>query len=150
VPICASGEVRTRSNPGCPKLDLDSIEPNAPPRTAERTMADEAQAHRGILAKHSLSASGLEEFIQRLDQFYTAVALGDRRARHTRLGGLRSCAPWRADGRNRRRFRQERRLVEWTSAGRVPGRPRRVPAPPRRQVAAEENDAARRRHEADP
>jgi hypothetical protein len=104
-------------------------------RTAARTMADEAVNHRETLVKHGLSAAVLDEFVQRLDQFDAAVALGNagRAAHMGATAELRAVAAGivRAvgvmDGRNRQRFQQEQHLLaEWISASTVLGRPRSV------------------------
>ena len=52
-------------------------------RTAARSMASSAQTHRELLVKYGLSQSVLDEFVQMLDQFDEAVALGnDGRTAH--------------------------------------------------------------------
>ena len=108
-------------------------------RSAAGTMKDEAQAYRELLVKYGLSASVLEELVQRLEQFDAAVALGNAgRAAHMRATAeLRavSAGIGRAvrvmDGRNRQRFQQEQSLLaEWISASTVLGQPRGGPATP--------------------
>jgi len=46
-------------------------------RTAARGMASAAQTQRELLAKHGLAQSVLDQFVQLLDQFDAAVALGN-------------------------------------------------------------------------
>jgi hypothetical protein len=105
-------------------------------RAAAGTMADEAQANRETLVKYGLSAAVLDEFLQRLEQFDAAVALGNagRAAHVSATAELHAVAAGivRAvnvmDGRNRQRFQQEEHLLaEWISASAVPARRRRVP-----------------------
>ena len=89
-------------------------------RTAARGMASAAQAHREVLAKYGLSQSVLEEFVQMLDQFDAAVALGNEgRAAH--VGATRELRAVASeivrtvrvmDGRNRQRF-----AAGWAAAG---------------------------------
>ncbi len=104
-------------------------------RTAARSMAGEAQTHREVLAKHGLSQSVLDEFVQMLDQFDAAVALGnDGRTAH--VGATRELRAVSSeivrtvrvmDGRNRQRFAEDEQLLgSWISATRVLGRRGRV------------------------
>ncbi len=52
-------------------------------RTAARSMASAAQTHREVLTKYGLAQSVLDEFVQTLDQFDAAMALGnDGRTAH--------------------------------------------------------------------
>lgn len=101
-------------------------------RTAARSMASSAQTHREVLAKYGLAQSVLDEFVQMLDQFDEAVALGnDGRTAHVgATRELRSVATEIVrtvrvmDGRNRQRFAdQEQMLGSWISASTVLGRP---------------------------
>jgi hypothetical protein len=103
-------------------------------RTAARSMASAAEAHRELLVKYGLSESVLDEFIQELDQFDAAVALGnDGRTAHvgaTRDLGAVSVEIVRTvrlmEGRNRQRFAdQEQLLGSWISASTVLGKPGR-------------------------
>ena len=105
-------------------------------RTAARSMATEAQSHREVLVKHGLAESVLEQFVQTLDQFDAAVALGnDGRAAH--VGATRELKAVAAeivqtvrvmDGRNRQRFQEDGQLLgSWISASTVLGSPRGVP-----------------------
>lgn len=102
-------------------------------RTAARSMASSAQAHRELLVKHGLSQSVLDEFVQMLDQFDEAVALGnDGRAAH--VGATRELRAlgqsiFRAvrvmEARNRQRFAgNEQLLGSWLSARTVLRTPR--------------------------
>ena len=102
-------------------------------RTAARGMASAAVAHQEVLAKHGLSASVLEQFGQMLDQFDTAVALGnDGRTAH--IGATRDLRAVAQeivqtvrvmDGRNRQRFAYNAQLLgSWLGASRVLGRRR--------------------------
>jgi len=102
-------------------------------RTAARGMASAAQTHREVLAKHGLSQSVLDEFVQMLDQFDAAVALGnDGRTAH--VGATRELKAVATeivrtvrvmDGRNRQRFVEEGQLLgSWISASTVLGTPR--------------------------
>jgi len=123
-------------------------------RAAAGTMADEAQANREMLVKYGLSAAVLEEFLQRLEQFDAAVALGNAgRATHVNAtaeldavaaGIVRAVNVM--DGRNRQRFQQEEPLLaEWISASTVVGRRRRVsdnPAPEETPPAGDVRPAA--------
>jgi hypothetical protein len=96
-------------------------------------MASAAEAHQEVLAKHGLSASVLEQFGQMLDQFDTAVALGnDGRTAH--IGATRDLRAVAQeivqtvrvmDGRNRQRFADDAQLLgSWLGASRVLGRRR--------------------------
>jgi hypothetical protein len=102
-------------------------------RTAARSMASSAQEHRELLVKYGLAQSVLDEFVQTLDQFDAAIALGnDGRTAHVgatrELGALASEIVRTVrvmDGRNRQRFAdQEQLLGSWISASMVLGRPR--------------------------
>jgi hypothetical protein len=102
-------------------------------RTAARSMVATAQEHRELLAKHGLSQSVLDEFVQMLDQFDEAVALGNEgRAAHvgaTRAVGKLATEIFRAvrvmDGRNRQRFGGDEQLLgSWIGASTVLGTPR--------------------------
>jgi hypothetical protein len=102
-------------------------------RTAARSMASSAQTHREVLVKYGLSQSVLDEFVQTLDQFDAAVALGnDGRTAHVgATRDLRAVATEIVrtvrvmDGRNRQRFAdQEQLLGSWISASTVLGTPR--------------------------
>ena len=108
-------------------------------RTAARSMASSAQTHRELLVKYGLSQSVLDEFVQTLDQFDAAVALGnDGRTAHVgATRELRSVATEIVrtvrvmDGRNRQRFAdQEQLLGSWISASTVLGKPGRTVAEP--------------------
>ena len=102
-------------------------------RTAARSMASSAQAHQEVLAKHGLSQSVLDQFVQMLDQFDAALVLGnDGRTAH--IGATRELSALASeivrtvrvmDGRNRQRFaEQEQLLGSWISASKVLGKPR--------------------------
>jgi hypothetical protein len=102
-------------------------------RTAARGMASAAETHREVLVKHGLSQSVLEEFVQMLDQFDAAVALGnDGRTAH--VGATRELRAVSSeivrtvrvmDGRNRQRFAEDGQLLgSWISASTVLGTPR--------------------------
>jgi len=102
-------------------------------RTAARGMASAAQTHREVLAKYGLSQSVLDQFVQLLDQFDAAVALGnDGRTAH--VGATRELKAVASeivrtvrvmDGRNRQRFAEEGQLLgSWISASTVLGTPR--------------------------
>jgi hypothetical protein len=108
-------------------------------RTAARSMASAAEAHRELLVKYGLSKSVLDEFIQELDQFDAAIALGnDGRTAHvgaTRDLGVVAVEIVRTvrlmDARNRQRFAdQEQLLGSWISASTVLGKPGRAVAEP--------------------
>ena len=99
-------------------------------RTAARSMASEAQTHRELLAKYGLAQSVLDEFVQMLDQFDEAIALGnDGRTAH--VGATRELkavateivrAVRVMDGRNRQRFAQDEQLLgSWINASTVLG-----------------------------
>lgn len=102
-------------------------------RTAARGMAGSAQTHREVLVKYGLSQSVLDEFVQMLDQFDAAVALGNE-GRTAHVGATRELGAAAAeiartvrlmDGRNRQRFAdQEQLLGSWISASTVLGKPR--------------------------
>jgi hypothetical protein len=102
-------------------------------RTAARSMASSAQTHREVLAKYGLAQSVLDEFVQMLDQFDAAVALGnDGRTAH--VGATRELRAVASeivrtvrvmDGRNRQRFADQGQLLgSWISASTVLGTPR--------------------------
>ena len=104
-------------------------------RTAAGTMAAQAEAHREVLVRHGLAASVLDEFVQRLEQFDAAVALGSAgRAAHrgatadlsvVAAGIVRAVRVM--DGRNRQRFAGDAQLLgQWVSASTVLGNPRPV------------------------
>ena len=108
-------------------------------RTAARSMASSAQEHREVLVKYGLSQSVLDEFVQTLDQFDAAVALGnDGRTAHVgATRDLRAVATEIVrtvrvmDGRNRQRFAdQEQQLGSWISASTVLGTPARAVTQP--------------------
>jgi len=105
-------------------------------RTTARSMAAEAQTHREVLVKHGLAESVLEQFIQMLDQFDAAVALGnDGRTAH--VGATRELHAVASEivqtvrvmnGRNRQRFQEDGQLLaSWISASTVLGSPRGGP-----------------------
>jgi hypothetical protein len=103
-------------------------------RTAARDMAAEAEKHREVLVRHGLAASVLEEFVQLLDQFDAAVALGNsgRTAHMGATSELNAVAAGivRAvrvmDGRNRQRFQGDQQLLAaWVAASTVLGVPSR-------------------------
>jgi hypothetical protein len=102
-------------------------------RTAARSMATAAQAHREVLSKHGLAQSVLDELVQMLDQFDAAVALGnDGRTAH--VGATRELRAVASEivrtvrlmnGRNRQRFADQEQLMgSWISASTVLGTPR--------------------------
>jgi hypothetical protein len=102
-------------------------------RTAARSMAGSAQEHREVLAKYGLAQSVLDEFVQTLDQFDTAVSLGnDGRTAH--VGATRELKAVAQeivrtvrvmDARNRQRFAGNGQLLgSWISASTVLGTPR--------------------------
>jgi hypothetical protein len=102
-------------------------------RTAARSMATAAEAHKEVLAKYGLSQSVLDEFVQMIDQLDVAVALGhEGRTAHvgaTRELGAVGTEIVRAvrvmDGRNRQRFADQGQLLgSWISASTVLGTPR--------------------------
>ena len=108
-------------------------------RTAARSMASSAQEHRELLVKYGLAQSVLDEFVQMLDQFDAALALGnDGRTAH--VGATRELRTLATeivrsvrltDARNRQRFAgQEQMLGSWISASTVLGKPGRPAAPP--------------------
>ena len=119
-------------------------------RTAARGMAAAAGTHREVLLRHGLSQSVLDEFVQTLDQFDAAIALGNE-GRTAHVGATRELRGVAAeiartvrvmDARNRQRFAQEGQLLgSWISASTVLGIPARagtepegtpaVPIPPR-------------------
>jgi hypothetical protein len=103
-------------------------------RTAARSMAAAAQEHRGVLLKYGLSQSVLDEFLQKLDEFDAAIALGNE-GRTAHVGATREVgsvareivrAVRLMDGRSRQRFAgQEQMLGSWISASTVLGTPAR-------------------------
>lgn len=105
-------------------------------RTEAGRMATEAEARRDVLVRHGLAASVLEEFVQRLEEFDAAVALGNagRTAHRGATEELKVVAGGivRAvrvmDGRNRQRFAGDQQLLaQWISATTVLGKPRSSP-----------------------
>ena len=102
-------------------------------RTAARGMASAAQTHRDVLAKHGLAQSVLDEFVQLLDQFDAAVALGNE-GRTAHVGATRELGAVSKeivrtvrvmDGRNRQRFAGDEQLLgSWIGASTVLGTPR--------------------------
>jgi len=103
-------------------------------RTAARSMAAAAQEHRDVLLKYSLSQSVLDEFLQKLDEFDAAIALGNE-GRTAHIGATREIGSVAReivrvvrlmDGRSRQRFAgQEQLLGSWISASTVLGTPAR-------------------------
>lgn len=102
-------------------------------RRAAGIMAEEARAHLEVLVRHGLAASVLDEFVQRLEEFDAAVALGNAgRALHrgaTAELDLVAAGIVRVvrvmDGRNRHRFQGDPQLLEqWITASTVLGRRR--------------------------
>jgi len=103
-------------------------------RTAARSMAAAAQEHRDVLLKYGLSQSVLDEFLQKLDQFDAAIALGNE-GRTAHIGATREIGSVAReivrvvrlmDGRSRQRFAgQEQLLGSWISASTVLGTPAR-------------------------
>ena len=94
---------------------------------------DHSLTHREVLAKHGLSQWVLDQFVQMLDQFDAAIALGNdgRTAHVSATRDLRAVAKEIVrtvrvmDGRNRQRFAdQEQLLGSWISASTVLGRSR--------------------------
>ena len=108
-------------------------------RTAARSMAAAAEAHREVLLKYGLSQSVLDEFIVMLDQFDAAVVLGHE-GRTAHVGATRELGALATeivrtvrvmDARNRQRFAdQEQLLGSWISASKVLGTPPRSGAQP--------------------
>jgi hypothetical protein len=102
-------------------------------RTAARSMASSAQEHRELLAKYGLAQSVLDQFVQTLDQFDAAVALGHE-GRTAHVGATRELRAVATeivrtvrvmDGRNRQRFAEDDQLLgSWISASTVLGIPR--------------------------
>ena len=102
-------------------------------RTAARGMASSAETHREVLAKYGLAQSVLDEFVQMLDQFDAAVALGIE-GRTAHVGATRELRAVASeiqrtvrimDGRNRQRFTSDEQLLgSWISASTVLGTPR--------------------------
>jgi hypothetical protein len=102
-------------------------------RTAARGMASSAQMHREVLARYGLAQSVLDEFVQMLDQFDAAVALGIE-GKTAHVGATRELRAVASeivrtvrlmDGRNRQRFAADGQLLgSWISASTVLGTPR--------------------------
>ena len=102
-------------------------------RTAARGMAAAAGTHREVLLRHGLSQSVLDEFVQTLDQFDAAIALGNE-GRTAHVGATRELLGVAAeiartvrvmDARNRQRFAEDGQLLgSWISASTVLGTPR--------------------------
>jgi hypothetical protein len=102
-------------------------------RTAARSMASAAQTHREVLLNHGLSQSVLDEFVQMLEQFDAAAALGNEgrtahvgATRELRLAASEIVRAVRVmNGRNRQRFAdQGQQLGSWINASSVLGTPR--------------------------
>ena len=108
-------------------------------RTAARGMASSAETHRETLAKYGLAPSVLDEFVQMLDQFDAAVALGIE-GKTAHVGATRELRAVSSeivrtvrvmDGRNRQRFAEDGQLLgSWISASTVLGRSPRAEAEP--------------------
>src|SRR5690242_14226711 len=108
-------------------------------RTAARSMAAAAQEHRDVLLKYGLSQSVLDEFLQKLDEFDGAIALGNE-GRTAHIGATREIRSVAReivrvvrlmDGRSRQRFAgQEQLLGSWISASTVLGTPARSDTEP--------------------
>jgi hypothetical protein len=106
--------------------------------TAARSMALAAQENRELLTRYGLSQSVLDEFVQMIDQFEAAMALGHE-GRTAHVGATRELRALGTeivrtvrvmDARNRQRFGQDELLLgSWISASTVLGRSRRVAAP---------------------
>ena len=102
--------------------------------TAARSMAAAAQEHRDLLLKYGLSQSVQDEFVQKLDEFDAAIALGNE-GRSAHIGATREIKSVAneivrtvrlMDGRSRQRFAgQEQLLGSWISASTVLGTPSR-------------------------
>jgi hypothetical protein len=102
-------------------------------RTAARGMASSAETHREVLAKYGLAQSVLDEFVQMVDQFDAAVALGIE-GKTAHVGATRELRAVASeivrtvrlmDGRNRQRFAADGQLLgSWISASTVLGTPR--------------------------
>lgn len=99
-------------------------------RTAARSMAGAAEEHRELLVKHGLSESVLAQFLELLDQYDAAVALGHEgrtahvgATREIKAGGLEIARTVRLmDGRTRQRFAQDEQLLgSWINASTVLG-----------------------------
>ena len=103
-------------------------------RTAARSMAAAAEAHRELLLKYGLSQSVLDELVQLLDQFDAAVTLGHE-GKTAHVGATRDLGAVGKeivrtvrvmDGRNRQRFAQDEQLLgSWIGASTVLGTRRR-------------------------
>jgi hypothetical protein len=107
-------------------------------RTAAGAMAEAAKANQEVLVKYGLAVPVLEEFVQMLDRFDAASALGkDGRTAHVaatrELETLASQIVRTVrimDVRNRQRFQgNEELLGSWFSATKVLGTPHRPAAP---------------------
>jgi hypothetical protein len=106
-------------------------------RTAGRSMAGSALAHREVLLKHGLSQSVLDEFVKKLDELDAVAALGNG-GRTNRMGATRELKAVASeivravrvmDGRNRQRFAEDAQLMgSWISASRVLGNASRAAA----------------------
>jgi hypothetical protein len=102
-------------------------------RTAARSMAAAAEAHKELLVKYGLSQSVLDEFVQMIDQLDAAVALGHE-GRTAHVGATRELGAVATEivravrvmgGRNRQRFADQGQLLgSWISASTVLGIPR--------------------------
>ena len=102
-------------------------------KTAARSMAAAAETHKEVLLRHGLSQPVLDEFVQMLDQYDAAIALGNE-GRSAHVGAtreLRGVAGEIArtvrvmDARNRQRFAGDGQLLgSWISASTVLGVPR--------------------------
>ena len=88
-------------------------------RTAARGMASSAETHREVLAKYGLAQSVLDQFVQMLDQFDAAVALGIE-GRTAHVGATRELQAVASEifrtvrlmnGRNRQRFADDGQLL---------------------------------------
>jgi hypothetical protein len=108
---------------------LFRFKPDAPTlmatRTAAGSMLANAETHRDVLVKYGLSIPVLEEFHRLLDQFDSAVVLGDAgRAKH--VGATRELQAIATelirtvrvmDGSNRQRFKNNPQLLgAWINA----------------------------------
>ncbi len=106
--------------------------------TAGRSMAAAAETHKEVLLKHGLSQSVLDEFVQVLEQFDSAIALGNE-GRTAHVGATRELRGVASeivrsvhvmDARNRQRFAQDGQLLgSWISASTVLGIPRPATEP---------------------
>jgi hypothetical protein len=120
-------------------------------RTAARSMAAAAAANRDVLLKYGLSQSVLDEFVQKLDEFDAATALGNE-GRTAHVGATRELkgvaleivgAVRVMDGRNRQRFAQDGQLFgSWLNASTVLGNRRQGTEPDGTASAGEVSPAA--------